>query len=135
MIARPRRPANQHPHSSPTQAFNLLASGAISNGFTASITTALSKYYPDNLNDGHIEYFYYVSAAGAVIAIPLYLFFASRFHYKNYSKDEPLPTQPAKVVDPMADFEAAIAAQQRSFEKSNSAFGGESSSAMADTKA
>jgi hypothetical protein len=89
------------------QAFNLLASGAISNGFTASITTALSQYYPDNLNDGHIEYFYYVSAAGAVVAIPLYIFFASRFHYKDYSKDGDgllTPQAAGKVVDPMADF-------------------------------
>jgi hypothetical protein len=89
------------------QAFNLLASGAISNGFTASITTALSQYYPDDLNDGHIEYFYYVSAAGAVVAIPLYIFFASRFQYKDYSKDGDgllTPQAAGKVVDPTADF-------------------------------
>eukprot|EP00122_Pirum_gemmata_P003316 Pgem_evm1s3000 len=46
-----------------TQAFNLVACGALSNGFTAPLTTALSPFYTDNLNDGHLEYIYYVSAA------------------------------------------------------------------------
>lgn len=74
------------------QAFNLLAAGSISSGFTASITTALSAFYPDNLNNGHLEYFYYVSAMGAVIAIPLYLFFATQFQYKNYNDDTEIDT-------------------------------------------
>jgi hypothetical protein len=83
----------------------LLAAGSISNGFTASITSALTHFYPDNLNDGHIEYFYYVSAAGAAIAIPLYLFFASKFEYKNYGSEAEDETVGDEYVDHKTDLD------------------------------
>jgi hypothetical protein len=37
--------------------------------------TAMSKYYTDNLNDGHIEYIYYVCIAGSLVAIPCFVYF------------------------------------------------------------
>eukprot|EP00121_Abeoforma_whisleri_P014267 Awhi_evm1s13157 len=67
-----------------TQAFNLVACGALSNGFTAPITTALAPYYTDNLNDGHLEYIYYVSAGVGIIGIPLYLYFSKSFKEKDW---------------------------------------------------
>ena len=69
------------------QAFNLLASGAISNGFTAVITTTLAQYYTDDLNEGKLEYYYYISIVGAVLTIPVYFWLASKFQEKNYNED------------------------------------------------
>ena len=38
---------------------------------TGAFTTAMTKYIPNNLNDGHLEYFYYLCIAFVVIFIPI----------------------------------------------------------------
>eukprot|EP00123_Amoebidium_parasiticum_P007210 comp17963_c0_seq1/m.18314 comp17963_c0_seq1/g.18314 ORF comp17963_c0_seq1/g.18314 comp17963_c0_seq1/m.18314 type:complete len:582 (-) comp17963_c0_seq1:627-2372(-) len=81
-----------------SQAFNLLAMGALSNGFTTALTLAMIDFYTDDLNEGHIEYFYYVSAAAAIVGIPLTLYVQNRFKPKNFgesgeaSKNDFIPT-------------------------------------------
>lgn len=69
------------------QAFNMLCMGSISNGFTAAVTLALSPFYPDNLDDGQIEYFYFVGFGFAILGMPLSLFVMSQFTPKNYTDD------------------------------------------------
>eukprot|EP00951_Prasinocladus_malaysianus_P004167 scaffold29452_cov40-Prasinocladus_malaysianus.AAC.1 len=54
------------------QAFNLLCQGAISSAYTAALTTALTCWFTDNLNDGHLPYYYFVNAAIGALGIPLY---------------------------------------------------------------
>merc|ERR1711908_21839 len=55
---------------SSVQAFNLVAAGAISNIFTSALSDAM---IPENLNDGHIEYFYYANAVCALLGIVIYI--------------------------------------------------------------
>lgn len=78
-----------------SQAFNLLAMGALSNGFTTAFTLALIDYYTDDLNDGHIEYLYYVSCCAAVLGIPLTLMTQRQFVQKDYS-DEVIASEAAE---------------------------------------
>lgn len=52
------------------QAFNLFFQGSVSNAFTAVVAKLA---YPNNLNKGHLEYYYYVNAACSVVGIGLYL--------------------------------------------------------------
>lgn len=57
------------PLRSLVQALNLVAAGSISN----AITAALSPLVPENLNDGHLVYFYYINCIVALIALLLFL--------------------------------------------------------------
>lgn len=57
------------PLRSMLQALNLVAAGSISN----AITAALSPLVPENLNDGHIVYFYYVNCIVALVSLLVYL--------------------------------------------------------------
>jgi len=52
------------------QAFQLFTTGCLSNAFTSIISQAL---FPDNLDTGHLEYFYYANVAGSLLGIFLYL--------------------------------------------------------------
>ena len=65
---------------SSAQAINLFVT-ALSGAMSASITTALSAYLTTDLNDGHLEYVYYVCAALSVLALPLFVAIARRFEY------------------------------------------------------
>eukprot|EP00929_Paragymnodinium_shiwhaense_P064187 TRINITY_DN32130_c0_g1_i1.p1 TRINITY_DN32130_c0_g1~~TRINITY_DN32130_c0_g1_i1.p1 ORF type:complete len:656 (+),score=134.28 TRINITY_DN32130_c0_g1_i1:79-2046(+) len=51
------------------QAFSLFCNGCLSNAFTASVSSAL---FPNNLEQGHLEYFYYANTGGAFLGIILY---------------------------------------------------------------
>jgi len=51
------------------QAFQLFANGCLSNAFTSIISQAL---FPNNLDTGHLEYFYYTNVAGSFLGIFLY---------------------------------------------------------------
>eukprot|EP00913_Durusdinium_trenchii_P010147 g9514.t1 len=52
------------------QALNLVAAGSISNAMTA----ALSPLVPENLNEGHLVYFYYVNCLLALVALVVFLY-------------------------------------------------------------
>merc|ERR1719163_469464 len=51
------------------QAFQLFANGCISNAFTAIVS---KKLFPDDLDKGHLEYFYYANIVFALLGIFLY---------------------------------------------------------------
>ena len=51
------------------QAFNLFFSGSVSNAFTAVVSKLL---YPNNLDSGSLEYYYFANAGAAVAGIALY---------------------------------------------------------------
>ncbi|CAJ1445560.1 unnamed protein product [Effrenium voratum] len=57
------------PLRSMLQALNLVAAGSISN----AITAALSPLVPENLNDGHLVYFFYANCILAVLALLVFL--------------------------------------------------------------
>jgi hypothetical protein len=63
----------------------MLCMGSISNGFTSAITTALTPFYTDNLDEGHVEYFYWVGLGFSIIGIPISLFVMGKFTPKNYT--------------------------------------------------
>jgi len=56
------------------QALNLVAQGAIPNAFTSAISSSFPEWQPDDLNKGHLEYFYYVAIAVIVLGTPLFCF-------------------------------------------------------------
>ena len=66
------------------QAFNLLAQGAISNAYTAALTTAMSGWFTDNLNNGNLPYFYFVNAAIGAMGIPLFFIVSRYYHDKDW---------------------------------------------------
>ena len=51
------------------QAFNLFFSGSVSNAFTAVVSKLL---YPNDLDSGNLESYYFANAAAAVLGIALY---------------------------------------------------------------
>ncbi|KNC81492.1 hypothetical protein SARC_06180 [Sphaeroforma arctica JP610] len=74
-------------------AFNLLIGGSLSSAFTSAFTTAMQGLYPDNLNDGHIEYFYYLGAGFALCGIPIYLWVSNQFVAKDFRTEaDPVET-------------------------------------------
>lgn len=64
------------------QAFNLLCQGAVSSAYTAALTTSMTVWFTDNLNDGHLDYFYYTNAAIGALGIPLF-FLVSRYYVEK----------------------------------------------------
>lgn len=54
----------------------------------SSITLALGTFYPDNLNDGHLEYLYVVYLLIVMGAIPIFLWLMKDFHDKNFDGAE-----------------------------------------------
>eukprot|EP01134_Creolimax_fragrantissima_P007015 CFRG7015T1 len=67
------------------QAFNMMCMGAVSNGFTAALTTVFSSYMPNDIDLGDINVFFYIGIAGAAIGIPLSMFVMKFFHEKDYT--------------------------------------------------
>merc|ERR1719401_3302964 len=43
------------------QAFNLFAMGGLPNAFSAGLSMATQSYTPNDLNDGHLEYVYFIN--------------------------------------------------------------------------
>jgi dipeptide/tripeptide permease len=64
------------------QAFNLLCCGAISNAYTAALTTSMTVWFTDDLNNGHLDYFYFANAIIGAMGIPLF-FFVSRYYVEK----------------------------------------------------
>eukprot|EP01134_Creolimax_fragrantissima_P002835 CFRG2835T1 len=60
-------------------AFNLMIAGSLSNAYSSAFATALQDYYPNDLNNGHIEYFYYIGATFAFFGIPIYVWVARKY--------------------------------------------------------
>jgi len=54
------------------QAINLVFQGAFPPALVAVFSTLLTRFQPDNLNDGHVEVFYYVSLIIIAIGTPLF---------------------------------------------------------------
>mmetsp|Transcript_43458 Transcript_43458/g.55812 ORF Transcript_43458/g.55812 Transcript_43458/m.55812 type:complete len:736 (-) Transcript_43458:826-3033(-) len=52
---------------------------AIGSMLTGAFTTSLAKYIPDNLNDGHLEYLYYLCIIFCVLLLPINLYCFSLF--------------------------------------------------------
>mmetsp|Transcript_49012 Transcript_49012/g.106748 ORF Transcript_49012/g.106748 Transcript_49012/m.106748 type:complete len:637 (+) Transcript_49012:57-1967(+) len=65
------------------QAVNLIFQGAVPPALVAVFTTILKTAQPNNLNKGHIEFFYYISMALCVLGTPIYLIVARKSHIKN----------------------------------------------------
>ena len=52
---------------------------AVGNMLTGALVTALSKYVTDDLNKGHLEYFYYVCMAFTLLFVPVNVYCFSKF--------------------------------------------------------
>lgn len=52
---------------------------AIGSMLTGAFTTSLATYITDDLNDGHLEYFYYVCIAFCAVLAPINLWCFSLF--------------------------------------------------------
>ncbi|KNC83440.1 hypothetical protein SARC_04305 [Sphaeroforma arctica JP610] len=65
-------------------AFVLMVQGSLSNVFSSAFSTALQRYYTDDLNDGHLEYFYYLAGSMAVVGIPAYILTDRQFIEKKF---------------------------------------------------
>jgi len=52
---------------------------AVGNMLTGAFITALAEYITDDLNDGHLEYFYYLCVAFVLLFIPINLYCFSQF--------------------------------------------------------
>lgn len=67
------------------QAFNLFCMGCVSNAFTAVVTQAT---YPEDLDEGNLEYYYFVNIVLAFVGILLYFVLTRCFnHGKDVKKD------------------------------------------------
>jgi len=67
------------------QAFNLFCSGAVSNAFTAVVTKVA---FPDDLDTGNLEYYYYINAVAALLGIVIFFFMRGQGQDKsNYVQD------------------------------------------------
>jgi len=53
------------------QAFNLFCNGAVSNAFTA---VAMKATFPNDLDTGHLEYYYFVNVVCALVGVLLYIY-------------------------------------------------------------
>jgi len=57
------------------QAFQLFFCGAVSNAFTAVVTKVA---FPDDLDTGHLEYYYYINAVAALLGILIFFYLRGR---------------------------------------------------------
>jgi len=67
---------------STAQAMNLFMT-AMAGAVTGAITVAFAAYVPTNLNNGHIEYNYYLGGGLALLSIPPFLYVREKFVYKK----------------------------------------------------
>jgi len=58
------------------QAMNLVAQGAIPSAFASAVSSSLPKWQPDDLNDGGLENFYWLSIIVILVMIPVFAYIA-----------------------------------------------------------
>lgn len=68
-----------------SMAFNLLCGGCFSNVFFMGFLTIFSFAYPGDIDNGHIEYFYYAGSVLAIFAMGVYYALSRIFVYKDFN--------------------------------------------------
>jgi len=67
------------------QAFQLFCSGCLSNAFTAAV---MSATYPDDLDTGHLESYYYINVILALLSVVLYFWLTRCFRHGEEIKPQ-----------------------------------------------
>merc|ERR1711879_939108 len=75
------------------QAVNLLFQGSIPGAIVTAITIVLKPFQPNNLNRGHLEFFYYIGIGVCIVGAPLFLLVN---WIGGELKDPNLPTEDAE---------------------------------------